>query len=227
MDVETQRVWDYASDTYVHRLIQNKADGKLVELGPSSAGSEAGGEGGMMPKEKLENMGMEYTYLLTSQLDSQRTYFEQKVTQAADKATAATAAAEKAVADAAELRDQVGELMKQLKELMTDTIPALTKAKERAELKAQKAAEMARGMEKSWREEKKVAEGLLERVRFLDEKVKKAEEEKRELEESNRDLLFHLQASEKMRDVEEEVKDGALVVGQAPAPKKKKGKGRK
>ncbi|KAJ3064765.1 hypothetical protein HK102_008110, partial [Quaeritorhiza haematococci] len=32
LELETQRVWDYAGDNYVHRLIQNKADGKLVEL---------------------------------------------------------------------------------------------------------------------------------------------------------------------------------------------------
>jgi BRCA1-associated protein len=25
-------VWDYAGDGYVHRIIQNKADGKLVEF---------------------------------------------------------------------------------------------------------------------------------------------------------------------------------------------------
>ena len=28
MELETQRVWDYAGDNYVHRLIQNKVDGK-------------------------------------------------------------------------------------------------------------------------------------------------------------------------------------------------------
>ncbi|KAL6953289.1 RING-type E3 ubiquitin transferase [Sarracenia purpurea var. burkii] len=31
-ELETQRVWDYAGDNYVHRLIQSKTDGKLVEL---------------------------------------------------------------------------------------------------------------------------------------------------------------------------------------------------
>jgi hypothetical protein len=27
-----QRVWDYVNDSYVHRLIQSKTDGKLVEV---------------------------------------------------------------------------------------------------------------------------------------------------------------------------------------------------
>ncbi|CAK9294923.1 unnamed protein product [Gordionus sp. m RMFG-2023] len=31
MELETGRVWDYTGDNYVHRLIQNKADGKMVE----------------------------------------------------------------------------------------------------------------------------------------------------------------------------------------------------
>jgi BRCA1-associated protein len=32
LEIETERVWDYAGDGYVHRLIQNAVDGKLVEL---------------------------------------------------------------------------------------------------------------------------------------------------------------------------------------------------
>lgn len=32
MNVETRRVWDYAGDNYVHRIVQNKADGKLVAV---------------------------------------------------------------------------------------------------------------------------------------------------------------------------------------------------
>ena len=32
LELEAQRVWDYAADGYVHRLIQSKTDGKLVEV---------------------------------------------------------------------------------------------------------------------------------------------------------------------------------------------------
>lgn len=53
IELSSQRVWDYCGDGYVHRLIQNKADGKLVELpdprvlhwGNGGAGSSAGGYG--------------------------------------------------------------------------------------------------------------------------------------------------------------------------------------
>lgn len=31
MNLGNNRVWDYVGDNYVHRLVQNKGDGKLVE----------------------------------------------------------------------------------------------------------------------------------------------------------------------------------------------------
>jgi BRCA1-associated protein len=34
MHLGNNRVWDYAGDNFVHRLLQNKADGKLVEGSP-------------------------------------------------------------------------------------------------------------------------------------------------------------------------------------------------
>ena len=86
LELETQRVWDYAGDGYVHRLIQNKADGKLVEL-PSAAASTGvtARDTGLGPSpadalsaEKIEAIGIEYSYLLTSQLDSQRSYYEEQ-----------------------------------------------------------------------------------------------------------------------------------------------------
>ena len=32
MQLGNNRVWDYAADNYVHRLIQNKTDGKLIQM---------------------------------------------------------------------------------------------------------------------------------------------------------------------------------------------------
>ena len=72
-------LWDYAGDGYVHRLIQNKAHEKLVEL-PSAALSTGAvpREGGLGPSqadalsaEKHEASGIEYPYLLKTQLHSQ------------------------------------------------------------------------------------------------------------------------------------------------------------
>ena len=50
LELESQRVWDYAADGYVHRLIQSAAaDGKLVEVshrGGGGGGDMGGGGGG-------------------------------------------------------------------------------------------------------------------------------------------------------------------------------------
>ena len=43
LELESQRVWDYASDAYVHRLIRSKTDGKIVEV--PAPGTTGGGGG--------------------------------------------------------------------------------------------------------------------------------------------------------------------------------------
>ncbi|VDP53890.1 unnamed protein product [Schistosoma margrebowiei] len=80
-------VWDYADDAYVHRLAVNHEDGKLVQvrfqvgaclvmqfddsrnLGPNN---ETG-------NKKLDIISMEFSAILTSQLESQRAYFESQL----------------------------------------------------------------------------------------------------------------------------------------------------
>ena len=96
LEVGTQRVWDYVSDGFVHRLIQSKSG--LVELSPragtrNSAASAASDGSCSNAREldvsdldpaleealvssKLDAIANEYDVLLTSQLESQRKYFE-------------------------------------------------------------------------------------------------------------------------------------------------------
>lgn len=69
LQLGTNRVWDYAGDNFVHRLLQNKSDGKLV------ATQSPGNDG----EEKIDSMQLEFTYLLTSQLDAQREYYEERL----------------------------------------------------------------------------------------------------------------------------------------------------
>lgn len=79
---DNNRVWDYIGDSFVHRLLQNKGDGKLVELsGRYHARQDADKEDGE-GDEKVDSMQLEFTYLLTSQLQSQRHYFEERLSQA-------------------------------------------------------------------------------------------------------------------------------------------------
>lgn len=244
LEIETQHVWDYAGDIWVHRLIRDKGDNsKVIEL-PSSRfrGTLAPAENmDMVPREKLENAGLEFTHLLTSQLESQRVYFEELVRKAAAKASAASEKAIIASRDAENALSKLGELEEKCHKLSTDTLPNLEKELEREKRKAEKAQEIARGMGKSLREEKKVSEGLMERIGFVNEGVKKKEEEIKglreeceELREANRDLMVMISGREKIREMEEtgeleegEAEEAGVSVGEGEKKKKGKGKGRK
>ncbi|KAM3874097.1 BRCA1-associated protein [Diretmus argenteus] len=70
MQLTNHRVWDYAGDNYVHRLVASKTDGKMVQF-------EC--EGDTCHAEKIDALQLEYSYLLTSQLESQRIYWENKI----------------------------------------------------------------------------------------------------------------------------------------------------
>ncbi|EPB73394.1 zinc finger, C3HC4 type [Ancylostoma ceylanicum] len=74
LQVGGQRVWDYAGDNYVHRLIQSDTEGKVVEYQRGDPEAEADEK-----KDKLDGIKLEYTCLLTSQLESQRMYFEARL----------------------------------------------------------------------------------------------------------------------------------------------------
>ncbi|KAK9837153.1 hypothetical protein WJX81_006530 [Elliptochloris bilobata] len=128
LELEAQRVWDYAADGYVHRLIQSKTDGKLVEvprpappsssraMPPESAEAAAPVDAGLeeaLVASKLDHLATEYSHLLVSQLDAQRAYFEGLLQRQASEAEACsseaqataergTAAAEAARAEAAQ-----------------------------------------------------------------------------------------------------------------------------
>ncbi|KAL3819162.1 hypothetical protein ACJIZ3_005067 [Penstemon smallii] len=84
LELETQRVWDYVGNNYVHRLIQSKTDGKLVELkhhclhhddGCSDC-TEVTEYGDTLLDSEVEAIKNEYNELLTSQLENQKIYFE-------------------------------------------------------------------------------------------------------------------------------------------------------
>ncbi len=84
LDTETQHVWDFAGQGYVHRLIQNEDDGKLVEIPDPT--NTISGERSLIPSltdaeenevvhRKLEGYANEYHHLLQDQLEQQRRYF--------------------------------------------------------------------------------------------------------------------------------------------------------
>jgi BRCA1-associated protein len=245
MDIATQHVWDYAGDGYVHRLIQNKGDGKLMDL-PAAAGWPGQGKGvdggfsafgaDMVPREKMEAMGNEYTYLLTNQLESQRLYYEEQLERAVDKASKAASAAEQAATTVGSLRNKLEIMESNHKDAMT-LIAGLQKEIEKCKKRVETAGALARKFERDWKEEKVINESLMERIKFLDLKMVEAEEaklkleeEKKDLEEQNRDYLITISGAEKFQGAGEEIVEGTVEVAPQPESstgKKKRGRGKR
>jgi len=197
-----------------------------------------------VPREKLDNMATEYAYLLTSQLESQRAYFEEQVERAADKAAKAASSADEASRTASALSQQFSGLSLKYDEAQS-AIKSLEKDSARHAARATFAQELARKLMKQYQEEKTINESLMTRISFLESKVteaemkvKEIEKEKSDLEEQNRDLSFFISGQEKLKEMQEnevlglqegEVEAGKMELGPNKDEEKKgrrKGKGK-
>lgn len=275
MELETQRVWDYKGDNYVHRLIQTKNDGKLVELpsaaslvtsqaahlprssastldrlsgSPSAAAAAAVGarnrtatRRGTTPTppssnrtslssadapgpshddvEKIstiESITLEYSYLLSSQLEAMRQHYESLSLSTASRLSELEAAQAAGLARQAE---------------HTQAAQAALARADKAERRAERAADVARALQASLASERSMAEGLQARIRRLGDELDRtredkraADEERRELQGTVRDLMFTLEAGARIQEggggVEEGV-GGDLVVLNGSKGKKK------
>ncbi|EIW79215.1 BRCA1-associated protein [Coniophora puteana RWD-64-598 SS2] len=248
LELETQRVWDYAGDGYVHRLIQNRADGKIVELpsAASSMGALPRDDGTLGPShadslsaEKIEAIGIEYSYLLTSQLDSQRQYYEEQTSHLNMQLEELQVSVARLSTEME--RERVD--YKQREELKRreheEKIDGLIRDKLKAERKAEKATELARRFEKELKEERAVSEGLMKNVGKLKERTEQLDKQRQEseatiaeLKDQVRDVMFFLEANSKIEQgggAEAEAAGGSVELPQ-PTPgtpsKKKKAKKR-
>lgn len=228
MDLTTQRVWDYVGDAYVHRIIQSKSDGKLVELPAADHSAlDPPDWSDAVPREKLENMSVEYTHLLTSQLESQRAYFEEIVERAADKASQASAAAASAEQTATAASSRLADLQTKYDGLTKQTIPALERDCIRLEKRSDKFESVARRMENDYKAEKSMNQNLMERLGLLSTENEELKTSKVDLEEQNRDLTFFISGSQRLQGQSEDIVQGTVTVPEAqPEGKKKKNKGK-
>ncbi|KAJ5856007.1 uncharacterized protein N7529_009951 [Penicillium soppii] len=225
MDLTSQRVWDYVGDAYVHRIIQSKTDGKLVELPAADNSALDTDWGDAVPREKLENTSVEYTHLLTSQLESQRAYFEEVVERAVDKASQSSAAAAVAEVNASTASDRLEELQAKYDIMTLETLPSLEHDRARAEKKAEKFEALVRSFEKKYQEERSMNQNMLERLDLLAKEVEELKGSNADLLEQNRDLTFFISGSQRLQGQGEEVEQGTVSVPEPPKKKnKKKGK---
>nr|XP_029146173.1 BRCA1-associated protein isoform X2 [Arachis hypogaea] len=110
LDFKTQQIWDYVGDSYVHRLNQNqsKVDGKFEGMNYRCILQNGDCDecechddleiDGALYNSKVEAILEEYNRLLTSQLETQRQYYESLLAEAKSKVDSSVSeAVEKAV----------------------------------------------------------------------------------------------------------------------------------
>lgn len=243
IDLDSKRVWDYVGDGYVHRIIQNAGNPgeKLVEL-PGRAREPTALQGlEDLDITKMDNMALEYTHLLTSQLESQRAYFEEVVERAVDKATEASKKADEAMTEGRTAIEKLHTLEQEHDMVAKGRLPELEKERERLAKRSSKFEEMARSFNAKYQEEKTLTTSLMERVKFLEEtQIEQLHRKVQHLEEDNatkdllmeglrdehRDAMMQISAQRKLQEMvengelEPEDLDGAVIEA-GPAAKRK------
>lgn len=191
MQLGSNRVWDYVGENYVHRLVMNKMDGKLVEVG---RGAWVDGGSLAMQDDKFESLSLEYTYLLTNQLESQREYFENKM-------KIIESAKEKQLQ---ELNMRVKE-MSESRENNSSVVLSCTKDKHVMEKRCNLLSTKLTKVQSCLEEEKEMNQSLRQnqqewqtKVIQLEGRLTAKETESVELREQLRDIMFYLEAKNQL-----------------------------
>lgn len=211
MELSSSRVWDYAGDKYVHRLITSESDGKIVEF-PEKDGSKLG-------TSKVENQQIESSELLLSQLISQREYYElllkEKTGTERTKRTSSVAENQCHIRRISELETQLGEVTDDLDKLKVNVIPALQRKISMKEVSLKVASQ-------ELIESNTLNEGLSQKVDFLTAQNKELKAQIEDLGDQVKDLMFYLESQAKFKDQPDDVKEGQIILKPSKAKKPKK-----
>eukprot|EP01029_Cantina_marsupialis_P022269 TRINITY_DN54281_c0_g1_i1.p1 TRINITY_DN54281_c0_g1~~TRINITY_DN54281_c0_g1_i1.p1 ORF type:complete len:422 (+),score=108.80 TRINITY_DN54281_c0_g1_i1:137-1402(+) len=100
VELDSQRVWDFSGGGFVHRLVQNRVDGKIVEVPDPFATSDQRDEAAVsdevvrVTKDRLKGLAGEYSNVLNQQLICQRQYFQRELRKSEEGAQLSTMALE-------------------------------------------------------------------------------------------------------------------------------------
>ncbi|RZF33780.1 hypothetical protein LSTR_LSTR003631 [Laodelphax striatellus] len=201
MELGNNRVWDYVGDNFVHRLLQNKGDGKLVE-GPAPEKED---------DEKLDSMQMEFTYLLSCQLDSQRRMYEDRISRIEKQRGE----------EICELKEKTDALIDSVKQLQK-TIAVLSREKSASEKKVQNLTAKVSALQSELAEEREMTKALQANHTARQNKLKAQEVEIGDLKEQVRDLMFALEAGRQVAasDMRDEIVEGQILMGESSSSSK-------
>ncbi|XP_062226929.1 BRAP2 RING ZnF UBP domain-containing protein 1-like [Phragmites australis] len=200
LDLETQRIWDYVGDSYVHRLNHSKSDAKHAKFksrckysGDDCVNCSCNDDsdmGGAMFCSKAETIVDEYNRLLASQLKTQREYYEARLSEAKrEREQHISKAVDKAV------NDKLQETQLKLENLIVEK---------------KKVADMNEKLTRSQDVWRQTLRDIEERERAL---LKSNDETIRDMEEQIKDLKFSikLQKSIEKNTHGDSLKGGTLV----------------
>ncbi|XP_057487064.1 BRAP2 RING ZnF UBP domain-containing protein 1-like isoform X2 [Actinidia eriantha] len=208
LELETQQVWDYVGDSYVHRLNQSKTDGKSammnsrcmshhVECGTCGCTEDSGISGALFDS-KVEAIMDEYNRLLATQMETQRQHFESLLVEAkCKKESSISEAVDKALASRTEDVQSKLEKCAEEKNTVADTNQDLMKKQEILR-----------------KEVKEIEEREVSSLRSKDETIQ-------DLEEQIRDLKVYMKAQRTVATMTDSdgVKGGTLLPVQSnPSP---------
>uniref|UniRef100_A0A8D3C0E0 BRCA1-associated protein n=1 Tax=Scophthalmus maximus TaxID=52904 RepID=A0A8D3C0E0_SCOMX len=216
MQLTNHRVWDYAGDNYVHRLVASKTDGKMVQYE---------NEGDACHAEKIDALQLEYSYLLTSQLESQRIYWENKIVhlekETAEEINNMKAKFKETLERCDNLEQRLGEITKDKQgiekkytQLNSRVVKLSQELKEEQEmnrcLRANQTQLQAQLAEEEQRVPVTVAENRDRMTGTIDE-----------LHEQLRDLMFYLDTQQQIEhlpaEARSEIQDGQINIAAGPA----------
>ncbi|XP_062943183.1 BRCA1-associated protein isoform X2 [Cynocephalus volans] len=212
MQLTNHRVWDYAGDNYVHRLVASKTDGKIVQY-------EC--EGDTCQEEKIDALQLEYSYLLTSQLESQRIYWENKIVRiekdTAEEINNMKTKFKETIEKCDNLEHRLNDLLKEKQSVERKCTQLNTKvAKLTTELKEEQE------MNKCLRANQVLLQNKLkEEERVLKETCDQKDLQITEIQEQLRDVMFYLEAQQKINhlpaETRQEIQEGQINIPMASA----------
>lgn len=231
MQLGHNRVWDYVGDNFVHRLVQNTEDGKLVEqeARPEGGKHDTAWTGGQA-EDKVDSLQLEYTYLLTSQLEDQRRYFEKKLGRIEEAAGH----------ELSELTHRAKQSEEE-KQALTHELDNVKKEKMKMESKFSQLMQKLSTLSTELTEEKQLNKSLRDNQGEWQTKLKRTEielnvtkevkdKEINDLKDQVRDLMFFLEGRDKIEgsEMKDEIQEGNIVVAETPEqPTRKTSKGGK
>ncbi|NWI56385.1 BRAP protein, partial [Calyptomena viridis] len=221
-----------SSDNYVHRLVASKTDGKIVQY-------EC--EGDMCQEEKIDALQLEYSYLLTSQLESQRIYWENKIVRiekdTAEEINNMKTKFKETIEKCDSLEQRLNDLLKEKQSVERKCFQLNYKvAKLSNELKEEQELNKCLRANQALLQNK-----LREEERALKETCEQKDLHISELQEQLRDVMFYLETQNKINhlpaETRQEIQEGQINIAMASSassstvgtgrPSSRRGRGRR